>query len=170
MQKLLEEMPFNFIRSLAHAPTCIEPVLRLGTAVLKEQQLAANLRELMVLHVARLSSAEYEWVQHVPIARHAGVRPDQIKAIENGTIVGPAFSDREHAILAFTTEVVASAGCSDDVYRKVESFLEPREIVELTIAIGFYMLAARVMVTTQIENDLPADQDTYDQIVGRRWK
>src|SRR3954471_7292204 len=78
--------PLNVFRTLAHAETCLRPALRLGAAILGAQQLDAALRELAILHVARATGAEYEWVQHVAIARAAGVRDDQVEALERGDL------------------------------------------------------------------------------------
>ena len=76
LRNLLRELPpLNIIRTVALAENHAEPFLRFGTSVLTEQQLSAHLRELAILRVARLSGAEYEWVQHVPIALDAGASP-----------------------------------------------------------------------------------------------
>jgi alkylhydroperoxidase family enzyme len=65
--------PLKIFRLMAQAETNFRPLLRLGTSVLAEQTLSAAWRELAILRVARLSGAEYEWTQHVPIAEAVGV-------------------------------------------------------------------------------------------------
>ncbi len=168
VRKLLAELPaLNIIRTVALAETCFEPFLRFGTAILTRQQLAGDLRELAILRVARLSEAEYEWVQHVPLALNAGVRSDQVDALERGAVDGSEFTERERAVLAFTTAVVERVGCSDADFERVAAFLPPREIMELTLAIGFYMLVARVMETAQLDLDPPAGPEILERIPFR---
>lgn len=168
VRALLAQLPpLNIIRTVARAETCFEPFLRLGTAILTRQQLAADLRELAILRVARLSQAEYEWIQHVPLALDAGVGSEQVDALQRGAIEGPEFDDRERAVLAFTTEVVERVGCSDAVFGRVAAYLSEREIAELTLAIGFYMLVARVMETAQVDLDPPAGPEILERIPFR---
>ncbi len=149
--------PLNIFRMLAHADTAFRPWLRWGAALLGRLALDPVLRELAILRVARLTPhAEYEWVQHAPIFEAVGGRPEQVAALERDDEAADCFSDQERAIIAFTTEVVRDARAGDQSFAAVSGFLEPREIVELLMVIGNYMLVARVMATTELEMDPPA--------------
>src|SRR5262252_6868705 len=83
-KEVLERLPvrLNIFKMMAHAETNFRPLMRLGQSILTEQQLPAKLRELAILRVARLSRAEYEWVQHVPIAKMTGASDEQVGALE----------------------------------------------------------------------------------------
>jgi alkylhydroperoxidase family enzyme len=59
-------------------------------------------------------------------------------------------------VLRFTTEVVRDAQASDASLEDLSRILSPREIVELMMVIGQYMMVARVMATTRMEIDEPA--------------
>ncbi len=171
--KLLHALPpLNIIRTVALAESHAEPFLRFGTSVLTEQQLSGHLRELAILRVARLSEAEYEWVQHVPIALDAGASQAQVDALAEDRPDADCFDREERAVLDFTTDVVRNVGSSDASHDAVAAFLSDREIVELVIAIGFYMMVARVMECAQIDLDPPAGAsilaDTAAAVRGRR--
>ena len=114
------------------------------------------LRELAILRVARLTPhAEYEWVQHVPIAqavgsqRAAGGGARARRARGELLLTGPANG------VAFTTEVVRDARASEEALAALKQTMSPREIVELLMVIGNYMMIARVMATTGMELDDP---------------
>ena len=64
--------PANIFTMLAHAPTCVQPVMKLGGTLLGKLQLHPMLRELCLLHAVRLVGGDYEWAHHVPIARDLG--------------------------------------------------------------------------------------------------
>ena len=145
----------NIFRVLAHAETCFRPFLRLGEAILTKQELDPRLRELAILRVARLTPAEYEWVQHVAIARAVGVTDEQIAALEQGDAEADAFSEDEKLVLRFTDQVVRDARPDDATFAAASERLSPREIVELTVAVGYYMAIARVMEVAQIDIDEP---------------
>jgi alkylhydroperoxidase family enzyme len=142
---------------MANAETAFRPWLRWGATLLGELELDPLLRELAILRVARLTPhAEYEWVQHVPIARAAGAADDQVDALERDDPEADCFSPAERVVLRFTAEVVRDAQASDETLEQLSAMLSPREVVELLMVIGQYMMVARVMATTRMELDEPA--------------
>jgi 4-carboxymuconolactone decarboxylase len=149
--------PLNIFRMMANAETAFRPWLRWGATLLGELQLDPLLRELSILRVARLTPhAEYEWVQHVPIAMAVGASDEQIAALERDDPEAACLSADQHVVLRFTTEVVHDAQASDATLDRLARILSPREIVELLMVIGQYMMVARVMATTRMELDEPA--------------
>jgi alkylhydroperoxidase family enzyme len=149
-------VPLRIFRLMAQAETNFRPLLGLGTSILSEQTLSAAWRELAILRVARLSGADYEWTQHVPIAEAVGVSAAQIAALEQDDVTAACFGDAERAVLRFTTQVARDVDCDDATFEALAAHLSHREIVELILAIGFYMMLARLMVVAQIEPDAPA--------------
>lgn len=149
--------PLNIFRMMANAETAFRPWLRWGTALLGELALDPLLRELAILRVARLTpGAEYEWVQHVAIARAIGASAEQIGALEGDDPGAPCFSSEQKLVLRFTEEVVRDARPASKTLDALSQRLSPREIVELLMVIGQYMMVARVMATTELELDDPA--------------
>jgi alkylhydroperoxidase family enzyme len=146
--------PLNIFRMLAHAETALRPFLRFGGAVLQDLQLDPKLRELAILQVAARAEAEYEWVQHVAIGLAVGLTEDQIAAVERGAIdTDPALGSAERAVLTFTAELLETPRVSDETFAAVSAHLSPREIVELMLTVGNYLMLARVMTTLELELD-----------------
>jgi alkylhydroperoxidase family enzyme len=158
VRETLERLPvdLNIFRMMAHAETCFRPFLRLGTAILAEQKLDAKLRELAILRIGRVSEAAYEYGQHVPIAKAVGATEAQIEAIERDDIDASCFDDAERLVLRFTTELLRGAKPADATFTEMRCRFSPREIVELIMAIGFYMTIARLAETTEVDPDPPA--------------
>ena len=150
--------PLNVFRMVAHAESAFRPWLRFGGALLQSAALDARLRELAILWVARLTpGAEYEWVQHVPIALAVGCTPDQVDALAADDPTAACFAQDERLVLRFTGEVVADSTPADATWAATSARFSPRELIELLLTIGQYMMLARVMATTQIDIDEPAD-------------
>jgi len=145
--------PINIFRMTANAETAFRPWLAFGGALLSSLDLDARLRELAILHVGRLSGAEYEWVQHVPIALAVGASEDEIAAIERGELEADCLGPADRAALRFTTEVVRDVGASEAAFEALAEHLSPREIVELLLVIGQYMMVARIALNADIEID-----------------
>jgi AhpD family alkylhydroperoxidase len=121
-------------------------------------ELDPRLRELAILQVAADAEARYEWVQHAAIARHVGVTDEQIAAVEAGRFADPSLTDADRAVLLFAREVVAGPRVSDAAFVRVREQLSPREIVELLLTVGNYLMLARVMTTLELELDDPAGE------------
>ena len=158
VREALERIPpLNIFRMLANAESVFRPFLRFGDTLLAGLELNGLLRELAILRVARLTPhAEYEWVQHAPIARAVGGTDEQIAALERDDIDVDAFDPAQRAVLRFTSEVVRDARASDETFAELTAHLPPRQIVELLLVIGQYMMLARVMATLELELDEPA--------------
>jgi alkylhydroperoxidase family enzyme len=141
--------PLHVFGLLAHAETAFRPWLRFGGALLNDLALDPRLRELAILRVGQLA-ARYEWEQHVPIALAAGVTQEQIDALERGELTG--FDGLTRAALDFVTGVVEGE-VDDDQYAAVAEHLSDREVVELALVAGHYLMLARVMVALRIDPD-----------------
>ena len=59
-------------------------MMKLGGTLLGKLELDPKLRELCLLHAVKLVGGDYEWVQHVPIARDLGCSDAQIAALGKG--------------------------------------------------------------------------------------
>ena len=148
--------PLNIFRLVAHAETAFRPWLRFGGALLRSAELDARLRELAILRVAKLTpGAEYEWIQHVPIGLAVGCTEDQIAALAAGDHQAGCFSDDERLVLRFTEEVVRDSAPAEATWAAAAGRFSPREIIELLLTIGQYMMLGRVMATTRIDIDDP---------------
>jgi alkylhydroperoxidase family enzyme len=159
VQRALDAVPpLNVFRMTAHAETAFRPWLAFGGALLSSLQLDPVVRELVILRVARLSDAEYEWVQHEPIALAVGALREQVTAVDRGVLDDRSLGEGERAALRFATEVVRDVRASDEALAALTAAgFSPREVVELLLVVGQYMMVARVAETAGIEVDDPGD-------------
>jgi 4-carboxymuconolactone decarboxylase len=145
--------PLNIFRTLAHAETAFRPFLRFGGAVLGRMALDPVVRELVILQVAKEAEAEYEWIQHVAIGKAVGVTDEQIAALESGDV--GSLEPAGRAAVEFAAAVVRGPRVDDDLFERVRANFDEREIVELLLAIGDYLMLARVMNVLEVELDDP---------------
>jgi alkylhydroperoxidase family enzyme len=146
---LSERLPqLNIFRLLANAQTAFRPFMEYGAVLLRDLELDPVVREQAILRVAALTpGAEYEWVQHEAIGRAVGMTDEQIEACRSG--------DPGDLVLRFTEEVVRDASPSDETFAAMADCFPPRQIIELILVIGQYMMLARLMATAQIDVDPP---------------
>ena len=163
VRKLLELQPAHaeVLGTVAHAETLLEPFMRMAGAFLQELELAHELRELVILRVAHMLGCEYEWTQHVPIARSLGFSEERIEAVRRGPDSG-LFDGVECAVLRFTDDALRNTSASDATFDAVEKHLGHRALVEITLAIGFYQMLARLLETAEVAIEEPSDSFVRD--------
>jgi alkylhydroperoxidase family enzyme len=128
---------------LAHAETSVLPIMRMGRAILGKQKLPGALRELSILVAMRLAGGSYEWPQHVEIAKLEGLSLEEIAAVERLDLAfdhDPA----KRAVAELTRQSVEQVRVSDEAFAAAAAHLDHRELVELLIAIGYYLMLARI--------------------------
>jgi alkylhydroperoxidase family enzyme len=102
------------------------------------------------LRVGDLARANYEWTKHVPIALQAGAKQEQIDDLPNWAD-STRFDEQERAVLQYTDEVAQNIKASGEAFNKIAAFLSEKELVELTVTIGYYGMVCRVLETFEVE-------------------
>ena len=116
----------------------------------------------LILQAAQLEGGAYEWRQHVPIALGVGVTQAQIDAVERGLYDDAALNAAERALLTFGREVVEKVRVGDAAFAGVRKHFSEQEIVEAIIALGFYMMMARLTEATETDLDPAAGMAVYE--------
>ncbi len=156
LKKRLEELwgtPPNLYRQLANHPKVIAAWNEFARTLRHDSRTPRALRELMILRGAQLMRSEYEWAQHLKMARKAGVREAQIGALEHWR--GSAeFTDKEKAVLGLA-EAVTLGHVPDDAYAEAMRHFDHQDYVELAVTAAFYAMVGRVLdaMHVQLEDD-----------------
>jgi 4-carboxymuconolactone decarboxylase len=158
----LPEPRINLFTMLANAPALTGPTLRLGEAILTKSDLDVGLRELAILHTARVTGTEYEWVQHEAIARLVGVDEQKIEAVKRGEITGSVFAPRELLTLALVGAVLEQDVPPAELVTEGESELGRSQLVELLIVAGYYAMLGGVMRAVRLDIDSVLEKGMLD--------
>jgi len=152
LKRRLEELwgrPPNLYRALANHPAIVAAWTEFANTLRHGSRTPRALRELLILRGAQLSGSEYEWAQHLRMARKAGVREAQI-AVLAAWRSSPEFDARERAALQLA-ESVTSGRVSDEAYREAMRHFDHQDYVELTVTVAFYAMVARVLNAMAVE-------------------
>lgn len=152
LKKRLEELwgtPPNLYRALANHPAVVAAWTEFANTLRHGSRTPRALRELVILRGAQVCASEYEWAQHLRMARKAGVREAQIAALAAWR-TSPEFDARERAALQLA-ESVTSGRVSDEVYREAMRHFDHHDYVELSVTAGFYAMVARVLDAMAVE-------------------
>jgi alkylhydroperoxidase family enzyme len=152
LKKRLEELwgsPPNLYRALANHAPLAAAWTEFARAIRYESKTPRELRELVILRGAQLMRSEYEWAQHLRMARKAGVRDAQIAALA-GWRESSEFNAREKAALQLA-EAVTQADVTDEVYAAVTKHFDHATYVELSLSAAFYAMVGRMLDAMRVQ-------------------
>ena len=170
----------NVILTLARNPKLAGAYFKLNTALLMRGAIPAPLRELMILRVAWLHRAAYEWAQHVRVslmpdalskeATEAFRRGEklveagpgllsraQIDAVKQGPD-HPIWSDVERLLISAVDELKRDSRIGDATWSALGQHFVEEQLIELVFIIGSYSMLAMAMNTFDIEPE-PAQRE-----------
>ena len=129
---------------LLHNAAATSAVQKMGEFLRFNGTLPGDLREMVILIVARYWSAQYEWFAHHRIALEEGLDPSICDAIAAGK--RPEFSDEKLAkVHDFVVELHQTKQLSEATFNAVNEELGAAGIVELTVLCGHYNTIAMVL-------------------------
>lgn len=146
--------PLNAFRMLSHAEALTGPAIDLGLALLGSTALTPQLREMVILAVAARTGCHYEILQHTPIALDAGVTPVQLATLTAlRPCHPPQFTDAEAAALSAAAELTTNRTLAPPALSALQRHYTNREIVELTVTVGYYAMLAGLMNGLDVDLD-----------------
>jgi 4-carboxymuconolactone decarboxylase len=146
LKKRLEELwgtPPNLYKALGNHPQLIAAWTEFSKMLRHDTRTPRALRELVILRGAQLMRSEYEWAQHLVMARKAGVTEAQIRSLP-GWRTSPEFDAREKAALALA-EAVTRGRVTDEVYAEAMRHFDYHDYVELSAVAAFYAMVGRML-------------------------
>ncbi|WP_250528473.1 carboxymuconolactone decarboxylase family protein [Caballeronia sp. GAWG2-1] len=123
---------------------------RMLSAVRNRTQIPADLRELIILRVAVLNRATFEFAAHEPHARKAGVSVDKIAAVRTVPAKTADFTDVERLVLELTDHMTREIEVPDAVMQRVCARFDPRGVVEIVATVAAYNMVSRFLVALNI--------------------
>ena len=152
----------NALGIFAHHPELARAFLTFNGHLLLASTLSVRDRELVVLRVAAVRDAPYEWAQHELIAGDAGISPEEVARIRTGP-AAPGWSPQDAALLAAVDELVAGAQVTDATWAALASTYDTQQLLDLVFTIGAYDLIAMVFNTfdVQLDDDLREAGSTF---------
>jgi AhpD family alkylhydroperoxidase len=119
------------------------------TIVRQKLSLSPRLREMVILRIATLNAAPYEFAAHVAHARAAGLSDGEIDALRTGGAGG--FDDADAAVLAYADAMTRDIHVPDATFAAIAERFPPREVVDLTVTIAAYNMVSRVLAALGID-------------------
>lgn len=136
---------------LLNSPAITHGWEQMLSAVRNRNSLPASLRELVILRVAILNRAPYEFDAHVPHALKAGVPQAVIDATRMPSIESEApFLPAERVAMQLTDTMTRDIEVPDTLYADVQMHFDAQAQIDLVATIAAYNMVSRFLVALQI--------------------
>lgn len=147
----------NIFATLAHHPKLLKRWSAFGGTLLYGGRLSHRDRELLILRTGYLCGAEYEWGQHVEIARGIGMTDDEIERVAAGPDAD-GWSETDRALLAAADELHRANRIGDATWATLAAAYDAQQLIEVCMVVGQYHLVAFTLNSLGVEPEpgLPA--------------
>lgn len=107
-------------------------------------------RELMMLRVAVLNRADFEWDVHYPAYLQAGGTDEKCRAIREPGAISDIFDIHERALLALTDQSTNQVDVEAEVIEELKSLFGESQTVEAVATVAAYNMVSRFLVALAI--------------------
>lgn len=135
----------HIFRAWAHNPEVLEATLEYLNTLYS--QVTDREKELLILTVARTKGSEYEWHQHVDIARDKGVSIEDMRAI--GSEEYGHFDHEAESLLRYA-EATVEGTVTDAAYDHLNRQYTHGQIVATGLLVGFYAGLCNYIAATDL--------------------
>ncbi|HBK19597.1 MAG TPA: hypothetical protein DDZ38_13225 [Gammaproteobacteria bacterium] len=157
LKKKWESYPFDLalFHGWAHVPEEFVSYTVFNRVVWTEQEdgMPLLLKELAVVQASVLSHSSYEWGNHGAQMVRRGGSQEQVDALVAGETDSDLFNETEKLIITFTTEIVVDSKPTEATLTAMADLFTSKQIMQLTFAIGAYMLNSRAANLFGLELD-----------------
>jgi 4-carboxymuconolactone decarboxylase len=136
-------------RVLLNSPPVAEGWERMLTAIRNRTLVPAGLRELIILRVAVLNGAGFEYDAHVPHAQRAGVADEKIAAIRQAAIA-PEFAPDERLVLELADAMTREVKVPSMLMDRLQAVFDERLTVEIVATVAAYNMVSRFLVALNV--------------------
>lgn len=138
-------------QALLHSAPIAEGWEAMLTAVRNRTQVSPGLRELIILRVAVLNRADYEFSAHVPHALQAGLDEAQIAAVRQEGIAS-LFSEEERLVLELTDSMTRDIHVPAPLFDAVLQRFGNTVTVEIAATVAAYNMVSRFLLALGIQH------------------
>ena len=167
-QSLLDDMgalgaDLNIFTTLVRHPKLFRRWSPFGGTLLLAGTLPARDRELLILRTVWNNGCEYEWGQHLRIAREAGLG-DEIDRVVDGP-AAPGLAPFDAALLQAADELHRGSVISDGTWARLRERYDDRQLIEVPMLVGHYTLLAFTLNSLGVQREqgvpgLPTSRNT----------
>ena len=136
---------------LLNSPPVAQGWEQMLSSIRNHNSLPAGLREMLILRVAVINRAPYEFEAHVPHALAGGVLPATIDALRSPDLpTDVGLSPAEAVALEYADTMTRDIDVPDALFARVAEHFQGQALVDLTATVAAYNMVSRFLVALRI--------------------
>lgn len=141
---------YNIFATLARHPQLLKRWLVFAGHVLNKSTLPEREREIAILRMGWLCSAEYEFGHHVAIGKQAGLSDDDIKRITEGPDAA-GLDPFEATLIRAVDELHSNTFIGDQTWKALAEGYSTEQLLDFLFAAGQYKLVSMVLNSVGVQ-------------------
>lgn len=137
-------------QALLNSPSIASGWEQMLTAVRNRTTVPADLRELVILRVAVINRASFEFDAHAPHARKAGTSDEKIDGVRGWPDSRALYNDDEQLVLELTDRMTRDIEVPETLMARVQRRFDARGVVEIVATVAAYNMVSRFLVALNI--------------------
>ena len=133
---------------LLNSPELASGWEHLFTVIRQKTSVPPRLRELVILRIAVLNGADYEFEAHVPHAIAAGMSQEQVERLRHDELEGLSFLEK--LVVQYTDAMTRDLVVPEALYPQLDQAFDAKTLVELTATIAGYNMVSRFLIAMRI--------------------
>jgi alkylhydroperoxidase family enzyme len=143
----------NIFRTFLTHPAAARAFLVWGGYILsRKSTLPPREREIVILRTGFLCRSGYEWTQHVPIARRAGLTDAEIARIKIGADAA-GWSEADAALLRAADDLHREQFITEPVWTELTRHFEERQRMDMVFTVGQYTQVSMLLNSFGVQLD-----------------
>jgi 4-carboxymuconolactone decarboxylase len=135
---------------LMRSPELMTRAQQMGEYLRYRSAIGQRLSEFAILITAREWTQDYEWYVHEPMALKAGLKPEVVEAVYEGSRPAGMAPDEE-ALYDFVTELNHTKRVSEATYERAVKQFGEHGVIDIVGIQGYYSLLAMTLNVSRLE-------------------
>jgi 4-carboxymuconolactone decarboxylase len=144
--------PLNIFATLANHPKLLKRWMVFANHVLSKSTLSPRHRELLILRTGWLCGSEYEWGQHVLLARRCDITDEEIARVQAGPDAA-GWDPFEAALLRAADDLHTDAMVSDATWAALAERYDTEQLLDTVFTVGQYHTVAFALNSCGVQLD-----------------
>ena len=141
---------------LLRYPALAKAFLTFNNHVAIASSVSKRVRELVILRLSWLRRSEYELVQHLVLARNAGLSETELERVLIGPDA-PGWDPLDAALVRAVDELYADARIQDATWARLSTHFNTTQLMDIVFVVGCYDTLAMVFKTFGAQLELGVD-------------
>jgi 4-carboxymuconolactone decarboxylase len=144
--------PLHIFATLANHPKLLKRWMVFANHVLSKSTLSPRHRELLILRTGWLCGSEYEWGQHVLLARRCDITDEEIARVQAGPDAA-GWDPFEAALLRAADDLHTDAMVSDATWAALAERYDTEQLLDTVFTVGQYHTVAFALNSCGVQLD-----------------